>query len=382
MSMHVLKKTGTMLRATALGCAAGLCMAWAPVAGAEDARPFDLNALIEAAKKEPPITVYAVTGKIVEQAEAFTKKYGVKATGKKVGAAAQVELAIRESKANNIVGDVSLAMDLASAQAEVLSAGIMESWTPPDIASSIPEGMRNPLVVVSDPLVWTYNTQKNSKCPVTNVWQLTEPAWTAKVAMQDPLETPSYIDWLNQMETHWDADMAKAYEANFGKKLVTSEGSATKAWVKAFLQNKPLLSDSATVANAAGAPDQANPFFAMSSTAKYRDNVTLGLKLGICANMKPFAGWLYPAFGLIAKGTKSPNAARLFVRYLMTEEGISSQTVDGKISSSSKVPLHADEPSGIAEFLNQLMPYNTATADQDFDKRQDWQDFWRVNYKK
>lgn len=27
---------------------------------------FDLNALIDAAKKEPPITVYAVTGKIVE----------------------------------------------------------------------------------------------------------------------------------------------------------------------------------------------------------------------------------------------------------------------------------------------------------------------------
>ncbi len=38
-------------------------------------------AMIEAAKAEPPITVYAVTGKIVETAEAFTKAYGVQATG-------------------------------------------------------------------------------------------------------------------------------------------------------------------------------------------------------------------------------------------------------------------------------------------------------------
>ena len=90
MRYHALPQS---LRAAAIGSAAVLCLSFAPLAQAED-KPFDLNALIEAAKKEAPITVYAVTGKIVEQAEAFTKKYGVKATGKKVGAAAQVELAL------------------------------------------------------------------------------------------------------------------------------------------------------------------------------------------------------------------------------------------------------------------------------------------------
>src|SRR5215217_4256876 len=74
---------------------------------ADDA--FNLDALIEAAKTEPPITVYAVTGKIVDTAEAFTAKYGVQASGKKVNEATQVELMIREHQAGNIVGDVSVA---------------------------------------------------------------------------------------------------------------------------------------------------------------------------------------------------------------------------------------------------------------------------------
>ena len=47
------------------GLALGLVLA----AGAAKAEDFDLEALIAAAKSEPPTTVYAVTGKIVETDE-------------------------------------------------------------------------------------------------------------------------------------------------------------------------------------------------------------------------------------------------------------------------------------------------------------------------
>ena len=349
-------------------------------ARAEDV--FNLDALIEAAKKEPPITVYAVTGKIVDTAEAFTAKYGVQASGKKVNEATQVELMIREHQAGNIVGDVSLATDVASAMGQLLPEGIVNSWTPPDIENDISEKLRNPLVVVSDPHVWTYNTEKYDKCPVTNIWQLTEPQWKGKLAMLDLFDKPLYADWFNQIETHHDADVAKAYEDLYGKTLETGEQSATAAWVKAFAENDPLLSDSSTVAEAAGAPGQAEPFFVITSTAKYRDNEAKGLKLGLCSGVQPFSGFLYPGFGLIAAQTKSPNAAKLFVRYLMTEEGIAPQTIDGKISGNAKIGLPADEASGIAKHLDELMAFDAATAADDFDKRESWQDFWRVNYKK
>jgi len=373
----------TLRKHRAAGAASWVLAALLPagIAAAQENK-FNLEALIEAARKEQPITVYAVTGKIVDTTKAFSEKYGVKATGKKVNEATQIELMIREHQAGNVVGDISVATDVASAMGQLLPEGIATSWTPPDIAADIPEKYRNPLVVVSDPHVWTYNTQKYDKCPVDNIWQLTEPEWKSKVAMLDLFDKPLYADWFNQMEKHHDGDMARAYELRYGKKLDTGKESATTAWVKAFAQNGPLLSDSTTVANAAGAPNQANPFFVITSTAKYRDNITSGLKLGMCTDIKPFAGFLYPGFGLIAAKTKSPNAAKLFIRYLMTAEGVAPQTVDGKVSGNSKISLPADEPSGVSAHLGRLMAFEAETAGDDLDKRESWQDLWRVNYRK
>jgi iron(III) transport system substrate-binding protein len=357
-------------------------VALAVVALPAGAAEFDVNGLIAAARKEPPITVYATTGKIVDQAKAFTAKYGVTATGKKVNEVQQVELMTREAKASNIVGDVSVSGDTPSAVAQLIPDGIVESWTPPDLADSIAPGARNPLVVVSDAHVWTYNTEVYDKCPVTNVWELTQPEWKRRVAMLDPQAKPQYADFFNQMKMHGDKAMAKAYEALYGKPLKTSEKSATEAWVKAFAGNGPLLAESEAVSDAVGAPGQKTPLFGIMSTAKFRDNIDKGYKLGICSGMQPYVGYLYPGYGLIAKGTRSPNAARLFIHYLMTEEGIADQTIDGKISSNSKVPVHPKEASGIARHTRELMPYDSATALDDFDARQDWADFWRVNYKR
>jgi iron(III) transport system substrate-binding protein len=372
------------LRVGGSGIVAGgmaVALALTGSAVAQDGK-FDLDALVAAARKEAPITVYAVTGKIVDTAKAFTAKYGVQATGKKVNEATQADLMIRESQSGQIVGDVSLAMDVGSAMAQLIPEGIVESWVPGDVEADIPEGQRNPLVVVSDPQVWTYNTEKYSSCPVKNVWELTEPKWKGKVAMLDLFDKPLYADWFNQLEAHHDAAMAKAYEDLYGKKLETDQPSATAAWVKAYAENAPLLADSTAVSEAAGAPGQAEPFMAITATAKYRGNVSDGLKLGICAGIEPFVGFSYPGFGLIAKGTKSPNAAKLFIHYLLTEEGIANQTIDGKVPSSGKIALPADEPSGIAGHLDELMLFDSSTAGDDFDKRQDWQDFWRVNYRK
>lgn len=370
------------VRAAGLACVAAISVASMANEAARAADAFDLGAMIEAARQEPPITVYAVTGKIVDTAQAFTKKYGVQASGKKVNEATQVELLIRERQAGNVVGDVSVATDVASAMGELLPEGIVTSWTPPDIEADIPEKLRNPLTVVSDAHVWTYNTEKYAKCPVTNIWQLTEPQWKGKLAMLDLFDKPLYADWFNQIEMHHDAEVAKAYEDLYGKKLDTGGATATAAWVKAFAENGPLLSDSTTVADAAGAPGQADPFFVITSTAKYRDNEAKGLKLGLCAGIKPFSGFLYPGFGLIATQTKSPNAARLFVHYLMTEEGIAPQTVDGKISGNSKINLPLDEPSGVSRHIDELMAFDSSTAAADLDKRESWQDFWRTNYRK
>ena len=58
--------------------------------GMAQAQEFNLEALIEAARAEPQLTVFDSTGKIVEMAEAFAAKYGVDAVGTKMKAPAQI----------------------------------------------------------------------------------------------------------------------------------------------------------------------------------------------------------------------------------------------------------------------------------------------------
>ena len=351
-------------------------MAGGGMARADEAA--DLAAMIAAAKAEPPITVYAVTGKIVETAEAFSKAYGLQATGKKVNESEQAELMIREAQAGNVVGDLAVAGDLAVVMGQLIPEGIAETWLPPDLAGSIAPGAQNPLIIVSDPHVWAYNTAVYDKCPVSNVWELTEPKWHGKVAMMDPLAKPAYADWFNQLETHHDAEMAAAYAAQYGKAFDASAGSATAAWVAALAANAPLISDSTGVSDAVGAPGQTEPFFGIMSTAKFRDNLTGKTALGICAGLQPFEGWLYPGVGALATGSKSPNAARLFVHFLLSAEGIAPQTIDGKVSSNTSLPPDPNEVSGVGTHLDKLMVYDTATAVEDLDRRQDWQDAWRL----
>jgi len=362
-------------------CAASIVATTAGAAGAGDG--FDLDGLIAAAKKEKPITVYDSTGKIVEMAKNFAKKYGLEAEGSKVKASAQLEMIIREARANNIQGDVSIISDAPAAVAQLIPQGFAESWLPPDLAAKIPVEYQDPLTVVTSANVWSYNTALFDSCPVSNIWELTEPKWKAKVAMQDPLGKASYVDWFNQMAKHGDEEVRAAYKAHYGKDLQTNETSATAAWVKALAANAPLLTDAdAAAADAVGAPGQSQPFMGLISSAKFRDNADKGMKLGLCKDLKPWLGWLYPGVGLITKGTDSPNAAKLFVHFIMTEEGITPQAIDGKMSTNKDVKLPADEPSGIGAALNQLLPYSMATSLDDWDARETWQDFWRMNYQK
>jgi iron(III) transport system substrate-binding protein len=362
-------------------CATAVAMALGGAASAEES--FDLDALIAAAKKEKPITVYDSTGKIVEMAKNFAAKYGLSAEGSKVKASAQLEMIIREARANNIQGDVSIVSDAPAAMAQLIPQGFAESWLPPDLAKNIPAEYQDPLTVVTSANVWSYNTALFDKCPVDNIWELTEPKWKGKVAMQDPLGKASYVDWFNQMAKHGDDKVAAAYKERYGKDLQTDEASATAAWVKALAANAPLLTDAdAAAADAVGAPDQSQPFMGLISSAKFRDNADSGMKLGLCKDLKPWLGWLYPGVGLITKGTDSPNAARLFIHYVMTAEGIAPQAIDGKMSTNKDVSLPADEPSGIGAALDQLLPYQMATSLDDWDARETWQDFWRMNYQK
>ncbi|WP_211206629.1 ABC transporter substrate-binding protein [Wenxinia marina] len=356
-------------------------IALAALAGPALAQDFDLEALIEAARGEPPLTVYDSTGKIVDMAETFAAEYGLQATGEKVSANSQLEMIIREAQAGNVVGDVLMITDAPAALAQLIPQGFVESWIPGDMTANIPAEYQDPLTATTNANVWAYNTEVYDECPVSNIWELTEPEWQGRVALTDPLSKSSYTDWFSQMEAHSDAEIAAAYEAHTGNPLPGDYDSATEAWVAALAENGPLLTDGDDPVSAAvGAPGQAEPFIGLMSSAKFRDVEDMGHRMAICDTMEPFVGWTYSKLALIATGTDSPNAARLFVHYVLTEDGIAPQMVDGKVPTNTQIAMPADEPSGIVDLWDRLLPYDSSTGLDDWDTRQAWQDFWRMHY--
>ncbi|WP_112322206.1 ABC transporter substrate-binding protein [Oceanibium sediminis] len=345
------------------------------------AEEFDLDALIAAAQAEDGITIYSSTSKIKEAAAEFTKLYGIEAVGTKVKGAAQIDLVVREHQAGNVVGDVIISSDAAAALAQLLPEGMVTSWTPPDMADTIDELSKDPLVVWRDPSLWTYNNEDGGECPVSNIWEVTEEAWNRRITMEDPLNKPSFVDWFNQMQTHFDDEIAAAFEDRYGEKLDTSAQSATATWVERLAANAPLLTDSSSgAAEAIGTRGQEKPFFGLVASAKFRDVSDEGLAMAICKDLNPYMGFAKPGFGLIAAGTDSPNAAKLFLHFMMTDAGVLPMTIDGKMSGNSAVPPHPEEISGVVQMADRLTPHVAATGADDFDRRQDWQDFWRIHY--
>lgn len=341
---------------------------------------YSLEALIEAAKKEQPITVIDATGKIVSMADNFSKTYGLKATGVKMNGQEQEQVIAREAAAGNVRTDVFNMSNLPSVATQILPQGFGVSWLAPDLKDKIPAQYQSPAITSNNPWVFAYNTDVNGEtCPVNNLWALTTEEWKGRVAVPDPLLRNETMFWFNQLATHGDDAMREAYKAQFGEDLKTDEASATAEWVKRLAQNKPKVTKSDTdVGPIVGAKEEKPPVGFLSA-AIFRDAKKDGYGMGICKEMKPWIGQLTPRVAVIAAGTKSPNTAKLFARFMMTEEGMAPQLGDGKISTNTEAKMPESEVSGIANFVDLLYVNHSETTQDDFAKLQDWQDFWLSN---
>lgn len=345
----------------------------------EAADGFDLDKLIAAARTEPPITVYDQTGKVVDTAKAFAAKYGLQATGVKVELGA-IDKVLRESQSGNVIGDVIVNEDLPTFAVELLDQGVLVNWVPGDLKGSIKPEDQYPLTVHYGPMGWTYNNETYDKCPVNNIWQVTDKEFTGRVAMADPLSNPKYPYWFNSMALNDDAALRAAYKELYGTELTTDQPDAAHEWVKRFAENQPKLTQTdEEVSEAVGAPGQAEPSFGPISMAKFRNVAQKGYHLALCDGMKPWALQAFPSAIAYSAKTDSPNAAKLFIHYMLTQEGFALQLADGKPSTNSQVPA-PDDPSDVKDFLDQMAPLRNDDLVSDYRTKSDWDDFWRSSH--
>ncbi|MEV4382933.1 ABC transporter substrate-binding protein [Streptosporangium sp. NPDC049644] len=366
---------------TATGAPSPATAAEQPLPGPSLDANFDLDALVAAAKKEGSVLVYDSSGDIEEVAKAFTAKYGIKMEGVKSDTPQTAEKMIREHAADNITIDAAMYEDGGVLVGQLIPQGVARTWVPGDLTDQIPAENQNPLLALSKATVFAYNTKLSPEgCPVKNVWDLTEPEWAGKLVMQDPLGKPTVLSFFTQMDAHGNQALEQAYQTKYGKPLETEEKSAAYEWIKQMAGNKPVLTGSdEDISGAVGAPSSTDKKIGFMSISKFRNNEDKGYTQATCEGMAPFVGFSYPKYVAIAAKSKHPNAAKLYVHFIMTEEGVKHEIGEGGISGNSAVkPLVT--PPGLSDWKGQLFHTDPKGLLGDLRGRQTVSDFWRVNH--
>jgi iron(III) transport system substrate-binding protein len=373
------------------GCGGASAPAGSAAAGAaqpsagQAADKWDEQALLEAAKKEPPLATLNNSGAVTRLAQAFEAKYGLKVNGAKADSIAQTEQVTREVQSGNVKLGVLSIEDGALVQEKLFTQKIADPWVPPDMVNSIPKEWQNPLVQIWDAKVVFYNPEAYSSCPVNNMWDLTDPKWRGKFAWADPLAKPETITWFSWIiGDEYAGKLASAYQQKYGSPLQTTEKNAGYEWIKRLAANQPILTKSDDDASSAiGGANQNDPPVGILSMAKVPEAPPLGLKIAPCKSVIPFLGWAYPRYAALVHGTPSPNAAKLYIHYLMTADGAAPTINDhGGFSGNTDVPPGQPELLGDLKFWQQnlvfLAPPGNTRA---WEMRQPLSDFWRLNRK-
>jgi iron(III) transport system substrate-binding protein len=269
--------------------------------------PAEYAALIEAAKAEGTVNVYTSTDSANSQAmlDAFTAKYGIQVAYNDLGTNGAYNQVISEAAANQVTADVvwSSAMDL---QMTLVMDGYSEKYQTPEWENipswSVYDNQLWATTVEPIGLIYNTNALSEDRIPKTRadtIKFLTEnqAELNGKVATFDPEKSGTgFLHHTNdaRQTTDW-WDFARAMGAA-GVKTYSSSGSMKETVVSG------------------------ENVIALNIIGSYAlEWVEESPNLGVA-----FASDYTPAFSrlaLITKGAPHPNAAKLFVDFMLSKEG-------------------------------------------------------------
>ncbi|RGE19383.1 ABC transporter substrate-binding protein [Leucobacter sp. wl10] len=326
---HALLTTTVFVIAGSL--AAGLSGCSAPASSAPaSADDTDWNALsqeelVQRATEEGQVVVYSFTSRIAAIEKSFEKKYpGIDLVASDISSSELITRLASENAAGSATADVAYVSDAPVVVTELLAGGVLEPYVPPRVADALPDQYRTPLVANRlSTKVLMYNEEANpAGPPVSNLWELTEPAWAGRVLLVDPSVRGDYLDLATEMSLRSD-EMATAYSDYFGKEISLDDGvpDAGLQFMKDLYANDVVLVDDTDTVNAAvGATGQKAPPVGFTSYSDRRDNADEGWALQVAAGVAPSPGILFPAYLGVTANAANPAAARLLIDFMMGDD--------------------------------------------------------------
>lgn len=304
--------------------------------------------LVKRAQAEGKVVVYSVTSRIAKAGQAFEAKYHIKVESSQLKDGELIEKVTKEGAAKVSGADFVLCQDGGRVFGELIKPGYVYNYVPASVRSLIPKKYQKPLVFEFCNKVFIFNSEKSDKCPITNVWELTDRKWKGRVQFKDPFQEGVNMNFLTMVtQPKIASQLAKAYEQYYGKKIKLTTKNAGYEWIKALFQNGVVLGTSDTrISEAVGVKKQANQLIGLFTYNKVAESKGKNLSLQPGMEIAPFAGFYYPIYALMVKNAAHPNAAKLFIEYLLTKEGFEPwSATTGDYSPNPTIPIHeGDHP--------------------------------------
>ncbi|MGE5551857.1 MAG: ABC transporter substrate-binding protein [Bacteroidota bacterium] len=282
----------------------------------------DYDALYAAAKLEKKVVVYSVSSRIPEVKKTFEAQYpGVTVETYDMASADIVTKIMKEQDAGIFNMDVVLNEDPSLMIGNLLANKYIWNFVPSDLATKVPKNLANPLLTCYvTARVVLYNTEVNQSCPIKSWWDLTTEKYKGKVLLKDPMLSAANMMFLVAITQHADA-FAKDYEKVFGKKIALTTPNAGYEFIKALVKNGLVLTKSdGDISKAVGTKGQTDPPIGMTAFDKMREVGQKGYKMAYAKGISPIEGMNSPTYLGIGTLSPHPNAAKLFIRWIMGDE--------------------------------------------------------------
>jgi iron(III) transport system substrate-binding protein len=304
--------------------------------------------LVTAAKAEGKVVVYSITSRISSAAEAFEKLYGIKVEYSNLKDGELIEKVTKEVGGRIDGADFVISQDSGRVYGQLIATGFLVNYVPESLKQIIPQQYHEPLVFQLINKVFIFNSEKTQAPVIKNVWEVTDPKWKGLIQFKDPNTEGVNMNFLTMLTSpEWSAKLEKAYENLYGRKLVLTTKNAGYEWIKQFFGNGLVLGNSdTTISENIGIKGQPQTTMGLFVYSKTRFDASKNLALTPMTEIEPFSGFLYPAFLHLTANAKHPNAAKLFIEYLLTREGFAPWAKDvGAYSSNPNIPVNqGDHP--------------------------------------
>ena len=331
----------------------------------------DWDAILEAARGEPPLVLYTETSRAFPMVEAFEAETGLSVEGINLRGTEIIERIRREFDAGIYNVGVVLVGSGALIQDQLMSRNALTAYTPSELRPLMSESAMTPLMVHRYSVgTWYFKNDADPETPpYTNIWAFTTPEYTNRVALNSPLVSGTTMEYMVGLVSNADL-MAELYQEYFGEpiRLAVTENAGYE-FIKRLLENQARVVPAFRDVSAAVSAGQGY-FVGFGAHSAYAAVVRGEFDFQLDTDIAPAV--LSPRYIGVGSFTESPNTAKLLVRWLTSQEG-------GSVWWGEDFPGNPTvQPTGEMETLT-LASFDKlwdTPIEQQLQLRDDIADFW------